>query len=175
PSLLLASTLSRMVLPTSAAVTLYCCFVALLISTQVAPFVSQRSHWPLKVIGVVPLHLPGSANSVWSCWAVPWIFGSATFTGAARLVPPAIGASVATSTRTIAAPRRPSSMNLGRCICSSFRPGRDGQPHLPPAYFARQGDERKGDYPSPAVDDYDAVFFMARDHTWRKRWRTMGN
>jgi hypothetical protein len=49
--------------------------------TQLLPAASQRSQLNVKVIGCVPVHVPGWAWSVWPWDGVPEIVGACTFRG----------------------------------------------------------------------------------------------
>jgi hypothetical protein len=42
---------------------------------------------------------------------------------------------------------------------------RNGKPQLPPAYFRADGDERKGECPSPRGDDYELRLFRPKHDT----------
>src|SRR2546423_1854319 len=81
PPAFVAVTTARSVLPTSADVRLYVGSVAPETSAQLAPTRSQRRHWYVKVIGVVPVQLPRSATSVWPSRAVPEIDGGRVLAG----------------------------------------------------------------------------------------------
>ena len=55
--------------------------VAPAMSEQFAPAASQRRHWYVKLIGVLPVHVPSPAVSVCPSWAVPLIVGATVFAG----------------------------------------------------------------------------------------------
>ena len=62
PSLFLAVTRMRTVLPTSGFFSVYVCLVAPPMFAQLFPCSSQRRHWYLNVIGCVPVHVPWSRS-----------------------------------------------------------------------------------------------------------------
>src|SRR5438105_14396591 len=77
---------------------------------QLAPPGPHRRHWYEKSIGVEPVHVPGSAFSVWPSWAVPEIVGGDVLFGAAAAAAPAClvrptNAAVTARPTTSAAPR----------------------------------------------------------------------
>src|SRR5262245_9361651 len=95
---------------------------------QLLPLESQRCHWYLNVIGVVPLQAPGPAVSVLPTEAVPVIVGGEVLDGTvfvcARAAPPpsvAASASVATSApASTATSRRETAEPWGRpCLIGS--------------------------------------------------------
>jgi hypothetical protein len=55
--------------------------VAPLIAAQLPPFSSQRDHWCVKVMGVVPVHVPFVAVSVSPIFGVPVTTGGSVFVG----------------------------------------------------------------------------------------------
>src|SRR6516225_1147192 len=75
PSVFLAVTWTRSVLPASTDFRTYVLSVAPLIDEQLPPFSSHRRQSYVNEIGVAPFHLPGSAVSVWPTVAVPVIVG----------------------------------------------------------------------------------------------------
>src|SRR5579859_8032396 len=84
--------------------------VALAMFLQLPPAGPQRRHWYEKSIGVEPVHVPGSAFSVWPSWAVPEIVGGEVLLGAAADAAPAcmvrpMNAAVTARPTTSAAPR----------------------------------------------------------------------
>ena len=99
PALLVAVTLTRIVLPTSSLVSVYVEAAAGMMSTQFAPDVSQRLHWYAYESGVVPFQPPVDADNVWLSCGVPEIVGAALFVGAttagAVAVTVVVGAEVA--------------------------------------------------------------------------------
>src|SRR5579859_4487652 len=77
---------------------------------QLPPAGPHRRHWYEKSIGVEPVHVPGSAFSVWPSCAVPEIVGGEVLFGAAADAAPAdlvrpTDAAVAARPTTSAAPR----------------------------------------------------------------------
>jgi len=81
PSLFFAVTWTRSVFPESTGFSVYVLSVAPLIDEQLPPFASQRRQSYVKLIGVAPLHLPGSAVKVSPTWALPEIVGGDWLTG----------------------------------------------------------------------------------------------
>jgi hypothetical protein len=82
PAEFVAVTVARSVCPTSALPTVYDWLVAPEMSEQLLPFVSQRRHWYVYVIGVEPDQLPFDTVSCEPMDADPVIFGSAELVGA---------------------------------------------------------------------------------------------
>jgi hypothetical protein len=68
--------------------------------SQLVPFVLQRRHWYVYVIGVVPLHEPDVAVSVLPSCVEPLIVGTDWFDGADELAP----LDTPATTRTVTAP-----------------------------------------------------------------------
>src|SRR5438876_5682376 len=83
PLELLAVTLTRMRWPASSGESRRLFDVSPTSDEQLFPFESQRSHWYLKVSGVVPLQVPGLAVRVLPTAVVPVIVGRDVFDGAA--------------------------------------------------------------------------------------------
>jgi hypothetical protein len=83
PKLFRAVTRTRILRPTSAAVSLNCALVALAIEAKVLPWaVFERSHWYVNVIGAAPVQVPVLAAIVEPSTIEPDTAGALVFTGA---------------------------------------------------------------------------------------------
>jgi hypothetical protein len=72
-----------MVLPTSTCASVYVDLVALSMLAQPEPLVSQRRHWAVYLIGVLPVNVPGVSVSVDPRLAEPVMAGGEVLLGAA--------------------------------------------------------------------------------------------
>jgi hypothetical protein len=85
PPLFRAVTLTRILRPTSLAVSLYCLPVAPEMEAKLAPWLLERSHWYANVMGPAPVQVPGFAVKVEPSTIEPDIVGPFVFTGAPAL------------------------------------------------------------------------------------------
>src|SRR5262245_6558776 len=118
PSLFVARTRKRTVLPTSADFSVYCCVFAPPMLAQLPPSLSQRSHWYWYLSGLLS-QLPRLPWSCLPCCGVPEIVGGEVFTGLAvpaATLEPAQAASEATTTAATPAPKA-APMAVQRFLC----------------------------------------------------------
>ena len=81
PPEFVALTWTRIVRPTSAVLGMYVDAVAPVMVTQFSPFVSQRRHWYVYVIGSVPVQVPVVAERTLPTRASPVTLGSVELRG----------------------------------------------------------------------------------------------